>query len=324
MKTTHAKHKSTDEKYIAVEYLISSLGLLEREVMSWLIRDKPKAKKDHMGRTSVSVEYIGKYSACKEYSNAFRRAVAAERRSREIDTPQISQRLMSERINLLDSYDACIHDLETIHRKYLDSANRAGYESSVMAAYLLFSRVISTLKMACLCLRNGYWNSGSLLREIDECLDVAQFFVITKGTQRGEKALHQWFRQNRAPKHEDCRKEIALRMASLLEDEEARHRELLNELYQKKSKFTHPTYATVREVTKYNVESVITVEEIDYGPCTYERKLHELAHFFRSSIWSTFQTFLLCFIHEFPLLKEDIEYLQIYDKKFQEWDSVPW
>lgn len=321
---THAKHKSTEDIYVAVEDLIGRLGLLEIDVLSWLSRDQPKTRKDHRGRISVPLEYIEKYSACREYAGAFRRAVAAERRSRGADTLQLTQRLKIERTNLLENYDLCIRDLETLHRKYLNSANSAGHESSAMAAYLLFSRVISTLKMACFCLRNGYWNSGSLLREIDECLDVAQFFVITKGTSKGEKALRQWFRQNRAPRHEDCRKEIALRMASLFEDDEARHRELLNELYQRKSKFTHPTYATIREVTKYNVEDAILVEEVDYGPCGYERKLHELTHFFRSSIWSSFQTFLLCFIHELPLLKEDIEYLRNYDKKFQKWDSVAW
>jgi len=195
-----------------------------------------------------------------------------------------------------------------------------------MAAYLLFSRVISTLKMGCLCLRNGYWNSGSLLREIDECLDVAKFFVITKGTSKGEKTLRQWFRQNRAPKHEDCRKEIATRRASIIKKIDAeKHRELLNELYQKKSKFTHPTYATIREVAKYKTnQGIVSVEEIDYGPCSYERKLHELTHFFRSSIWSSFQTFIECFAQELPLLEEDIKYLLNYDKKFQKWDSVPW
>lgn len=325
MKMTQTKRKSTEAKYIAVEDLIGRLGLLDIDVYSWLYRDKPKIRKDHRGRTSVPIEFIERYSTCDEYVDAFRRAVVAERESRGADTSQRVLRLRNERVKLLDSYDICIRDLETLHHKYLDSANRAGYETSVMASYLLLSRVISTLKMTCLCLRNNYWNSGSLLREIDECLDVAKFFVLTKDTLRGKEALRQWFRENHAPRHEDCRKEIAIQMASFdTGNSEEHHRELLNELYQKKSKFTHPTYATIREVTKYKVEGVTLVEEIDYGPCSYEQKLHELTHFSRSSIWSSFQTFLLCFIHELPLLKEDVEYLRNYDKKFQEWDSVAW
>lgn len=322
---TQTKHKSTDAKYIAVDDLISRLGLLDVDVYYWLNRDKPKTRNDHRGRPSIPMEFLERYSTCAEYMGAFSRAVAAERSSRESDHFQITPQLKRERSKLLDTYDLCIGDLEALHRKYLDSANRAGCESSTMAAYLLFSREISTLKMVCLCLRNDYWTSGSLLREIDECLGVAEFFVLTKGASKGEKALRQWFRENRVPKHEDCRKEIAIRMALLdKETAEEQHRELLNELYQKKSKFTHPTYATIREVTKYNVEGIPSVEEIDYGPCSYERKLHELTHFFRSSIWSSFQTFFICFVREFPLLEEDIEYLRNYDKKFQEWDSVSW
>lgn len=320
-----AKLKSTETKYIAVEDLIGRLGLLEIDVHSWLNRDRPKIRKDHRGRLSVPIEYLERYSTCDEYVDAFRRAVVAERKSREADTSERALRLKNERAKLLDSYDICIRDLEMLHQKYLDSVNRVGYESSVMASYLLFSRVISTLKMTCLCLRNNYWTSGSLLREIDECLNVAEFFVLTKNTLKGEKALRQWFRENHAPKHEDCRKEIAIRMASFdTENSEEQHRELLNELYQKKSKFTHPTYATIREVTKYNVEGATLVEEIDNGPCGYERKLHELTHFFRSSIWSSFQTFITCFAQELPLLEEDIDFLLSYDKKFKGWNSAPW
>lgn len=320
-----AAHKSTTDTYIAVDDLIGRLGLLEVDVCSWLHRDKPKIRKDFRGRISVPLEFLEKYSTSAEYKEAFNRAVAAERSSCEADKSRIAPRLKMERNKLLDDYDICIGDLECIHRKYLDAVNRAGCESSVMAAYLLFSRVIATLKMTCLCLRNDYWTSGSLLREIDECLNVAEYFVLTKTTPKGQKALHQWFRENRAPKHEECRKEIAKRIAVLDKDiNEEQHRELLNELYQKKSKFTHPTYATVREVTKYAVNGTPLVVQIDYGPCGYERKLHELTHFFRSSIWSSFQTFFACFALELPLLEEDIEYLRNYDKKFQEWNLVPW
>lgn len=319
------KHKLTDDKYIAVDDLISRLGLLDADVYHWLDRDNPKTRKDHRGRPSVPMEFLESYSACAEYMDAFKRAALAERSSREADDLQTTLRLKRERSELLDIYDVYIGDLETLHRKYLDSANMAGSESCAMAAYLLFTRVISTLKMGCLCLRNGYWTSGSLLREIDECLDVAKFFVITKGTSKGEKALRQWFRQNRTPTHGDCRNKIAIWKASLNKETDAEQfRELLNESYQKKSKFTHPTCAIIREVTKYNAEGIISVEEVDYGPCSYERKLHELTHFFRSSIWSSFQTFLVCFIHELPLLEGDIEYLLSYDKKFQKWDSAPW
>ena len=322
---TKTKHKAVDDKYIAVEDLIGRLSLSEVDVYHWLNRDKPKTRKNHRGQLLVPMELLEKYSASDEYMEAFKRAVVAERLLREADDIQTTLRLKREISELLDIYDVYILDLEILHRKYLDLANRAGSESSAMAAYLLFSRVISTLKMGCLCLRNGYWSSGSLLREIDECLDVAKFFVITKDTSKGEKMLRQWFRQNRAPKHEDCRKEIASWMASIDKDVDAeQHRELLYELYQKKSKFTHPAYAAIREVSKYKADLTISVEEVDYGPCSYERKLHELTHFFRSSIWSSYQTFLGCFIHEMPLLEEDVEYLLNYDTKFQEWSSVTW
>jgi hypothetical protein len=304
---------------MSVEELIGHLGLLDSDVDQWLVRDNPETYRDHMGRISVPKELLDRYSNSAEYTPAFQKAVRAEKAQREADERCRNERFQKERLELLDIYDLYVCDLESMHRKYLDTANLAGYESSAMAAYLLISKAISILKMGCLCLRSGYWYSGSLLREVDESLDVAQYFVLTKGTSDGEKALRRWFRQNHAPKHEVCRREIAIGIASVIRDiDKQQHQELLNELYQKKSKWTHPAYGAIREVTRFNLDGATSVEDVVYGPCNFERKLLELTQFFRSSIWTSFQVFLTCFRTELPLTQKDIDYLLKYDKSFQE------
>lgn len=312
--------KQTKTTYIAIEDLIRRLGLLDEDVLSWIKRDNPQITLDHRGRKSVLISFLEKYSLEEDYTKAFYKAVAVERYIRDSDNSGANLNFKQARSKLLDTYEAYISIIESIHSKYLAMINKAGNETSLMAAYLLFSRVLSTLKMCCLCQRNNYWYWGSLLREIDEALDVAYYFVITKDLAEGRKALCKWFRENEAPKHADCRKVISNKMSAV--DNTYDHNEnydLMNELYQKKSKFTHPTYHVIREVTKYRPmgDDILHVAEIEYGACSYERKLFELTDFFKSSIWTSVQYFLQCF-QDLPLNKEDFQQLMTIHRKFLE------
>ena len=120
-------------------------------------------------------------------------------------------------------------------------------------------------------------------------------------------------------KHEECRRAISEWRSSVVEGaDSAEHLDLMRELYGKKSKWTHPTYASIREITEYVHDCALQVETIDYGPCRNERKLYELTDFFRSSIWSTFQTVWLCFHYRLNLSGEDTAILQRYDRMFQD------
>ena len=169
------------------------------------------------------------------------------------------------------------------------------------------------------CLEQGHWYSGSLLRDVDECVDLAQYFSITKGSNSGEVTRLRWFRQNVSPSHATCREAISAWQSLLVGTEVAdQHLEVMKELYRKKSKWTHPTYKVIREISSFDTDGKITLAFVDYGPCSYERKIFELAEFFRSSIWSTFQCLWLCFKLEFPLADEDVSLLRDYDRMFQD------
>jgi len=319
-KLSKNKKKSAEIKYIAIEDLVSRLGLLEEDVLKWIERDNPDIHLDHRGRQSVPITLIEQYANCDEYTKFCFKTISIEVALRGIDNYDTNQKLKEKRLKLLDIYESYISKLEKIHHRHLNLVNKTGNESSTMAAYLLFSRVISTLKMCCLCQRHDHWYWGSFLREIDECLAVAEHFTISKDTPHGKVILRKWFRENDAPRHADCREIISEKMtASNPIHSKNDTYDLINELYQKKSKFTHPTYLVIREITKYKVldNGVACVEEIEYGASTYERKLLELTEFFKSSIWTSFQIFIQCF-HDLPLTKEDQDYLFDINKKFSD------
>ena len=306
-------------KHVAIEDAANDLGILEADLRSLLHPLSPPVESDHRGRPTVPTSYIDEITSGEAYLEAVGRALDAQSRARADDDPAIDSVLRERRLQLLIRYDSWIAELQAVHQRYLAAANDAGPESSGLASYLLLSRAISTLKALNTCLREGHWYSGSLLRDIDECLDLAHFFAITKGTEKGERARRKWFRENAAPKHEESRKAISQHVSSVVGVMDSTdHLALMRELYGKKSKWTHPTLASIREITGYLPDGSLSVRAIDYGPCRYERKLYELTEFFRSSIWTTFQTLWLCFHYRLNLSGEDAALLRRYDLMFQE------
>ena len=189
-------------------------------------------------------------------------------------------RFKDQRFKLLKFYEGCFHKLASIHKKYLSLANGYGHESPEIAGFLLFSRAITALKMFCILQREGFWYSGALIREVDESLALAQYFILSKDTVDGKRNLHKWFRQNNILGNSFCRKAISDRMNQLACDGEKNNKELMDEIYNKKSKFTHPSFAAIRDVIDYEItDHDICIKKFEYGSCTNEEKMLELAHF---------------------------------------------
>jgi hypothetical protein len=309
-------------EYIAIEDLAHELGLLETDLHLWLSMDAPAFVYDHRNRPCVDLSFRDRYSHHIDYPNAFRNSLVAQ-----IDESNDAKRHRNQhsqrRKKTIERYKNLIKELSRLHNKYLPALNNHDFESGVVAAYLLFGRAINLLNIGCLCLDKGFWYSGLILRDVDETLDVAQYFIITAGTEEGEKARHRWFRQNIAPKHAECRSKIAKWHASIDPDvEEENFRRLMNELYQKKSRWIHPIFSVIREVTGFKVNKEIHINRIDYGSSNFEHKLNELTHFFRSSIWTTFQSFMLCFKEAMPLNEGDVKYLVTQNRMFLRWESI--
>lgn len=292
------------DQFVAIEDAASRLGICDEDLISWIERDGLERTTDHRDRSTIPLEIVKKYATSINYDNAIRKAILLEKGARKR-----LQRAHDQRRDAIDQIVEYlrpnIHRLEIIHQYYLDLVNERGYESNEMAAYLLFSRVIGTLKMCCVCATNRYWFWGSLLREIDEALDVALYFVISNDMEAGRAAVRNWFRLNEAPRHATCRKEISKHQASVNSSyTESDNKELMDELYNKKSKFTHPTFGVIREIAEFEVSSnEVTLKNIDCGPCLDQHPVLELVDFFKSSVLTACQYFLQCF-WRLPLLRE--------------------
>ena len=101
--------------------------------------------------------------------------------------------------------------------------------------------------------------------------------------------------------------------------ERENHKLLVNEVYQKKSKWVHPTLCPIRETAEFNPTNLLEIIDLNYRFTDFEVKLHELTDFFRSSIWTVFGTFTICFIDDLPLPQGDLNKLMHYDNVFNNW-----
>lgn len=311
------KPKKQEEKYIAISNIALNLGLLEQDVENWLSGLNPSIKSDNLKRKCVPATYLETLSKDVLYEYAKRKSLESENTLRINEFRLGKEILTTKRKELLNNYSKYIIDLEQLHRSCLERIHLHNHESALTAAYLLFSKVISCLKLGTSSIDNGYWCISSVLREIDEALDIALYFIISNNTEKGREDLRKWFRLNRTPSHSICRKEISKYFSQLTGENENSHLQIMNELYESKSKFTHPTYSSIREVTQFDTSSGIKIRNIEYGTITFETKLLELAHFFCSSIWSSFQYFHICFSRNLPLTEEEDGFLINYNKIFQ-------
>ena len=220
----------------------------------------------------------------------------------------------------LTEYRSYVALLEELHSKYLARIGPVREPSALRAAYLLYARVINLLNMGCVCLEAGYWNAGLVLRQIDEAVQVAEYFSTCEPTPQLRRAVLRWFRENRTPRPADIRRAIADRaIAEIGEEEAKRHLSTMDELYELKSKWVHPAFSPIRETFRtFPIEGTAAVVGFDYGPCSYPRKLHELTLFYRSSIWTAAQGFILCFERQMPLDPEDAARLHGLDRKFND------
>jgi hypothetical protein len=314
------KEKQSAPKWISIQDLSYRLGLVDEDIDEWIKRDAPNKSQDHMERPTVPFELLKQYSYSEEYIKALPKALFLESYAMGPDNPIINQRWKEEKLLILKSCYSAVDSLEIIHSKCLQSVNACGYGSKTMAAYLLFTRVISTLKMSCLCQEHDYWHWTPQIREINEGIILAEYFITEGDSTKGKEHLHQWFRENYAPKDLICRKALSTTYAAANSEYTAEnHLGLMDELYEKKSKLTHQTFRSIREITKFKlVDGDVIIDRVEYGPIRYQRKLLDMAVFFRSNLITCISAFLACF-KNLPLNKSDAdELIKIVKKLFAE------
>jgi len=238
------------------------------------------------------------------------------------DKDQVSGRaktFVDEIAQCLILYRKYIDTLASIHVYYFSRFDVLHEETGRTAAYVIFPKVIRLLNMACLCLEHGYWDTLTLLRPIDEAVQLAEYFALLSDKEPAKSALSRWFHENVSPGNAAVRKAIGQHLDDILKDETGRSAALYKELHHKKSKELHHTYNGMWEVHLTKIDKgTLVLSGFDYGPCSYPRSLREVAHLLQLSIWTAVQGFIFCFQESLPLENEHLQTLKELDQQFQQ------
>ena len=291
-----------------------------RQLFLWEINGIIKPTLNLKGVKCLRMEDFQELAYSQEVKEASLHSMIAETQRRFNDRKQKEDKVFLNKIKAkINNYSNYIRILEEIHKKYNSKLDIVNSETPVIAAYLLYSRIIGLLKMTNFCLKNKFIEAHILIRPIDEAIQLAEYFIISANTDQGKEHLKKWFRENKSPTNSICRKSIAKYMYEFFNIENNEYfEEPLSELYQGKSKSIHHSYNTIREYykTNFDVNNSLKIE-FDYGKSSYPRKLFELVEFFQSSIWTAIQGFTICFHESLPMNSEDINLLSSYDQQFK-------
>ena len=308
--------KGKEENLVNVDYVTCTLGVSPDQMKVLLAENRFKVY-TFQGKPAIKQGDFKKLAHSPDVHEASLKAFWFEVGRREADEKSgKSQRFCSEIAIKIETYRSYIQELEDIHAGYNDHLDLLHDETPLVAAYILYSRVISLLKMGCLCLENHFWDARILLRPIDEAVDLADYFVILQNADQGRTHLREWFRENQSPLNSTCRQAIAEHTQSTTESKDW-FKGIMTDLYRGKSKAIHHTYNGIMEVYKAKTEDGGLVPlGFDYGPCSYPRKLWESTRLFQFSISTAVKRFYLCFGNRLPLRQEDIDTLYALVQKF--------
>ena len=308
--------KGKEENLVHVDDVIYTLRVSPDQMKVWLAENRFKVCTSQ-GKPAIKQGDFKKLAHSQDVHEASLKAFSFEVKRRERDEKSgKSQRFCSEIAIKIETYRSYIQVLEDIHAGYYDHLDPLHDETPLVAAYILYSRVISLLKMGCLCLENHFWDVRILLRPIYEAVDLADYFVIPQNTDQGRTHLREWFRENQSPSNSTCRQAIAKHTQPTAESKDWLEG-IMRDHYDRQSKAIHHTYNGIMEVYKAKTEDGGVVPlGFDYGPCSYPRKLWESTRSFQFSIWNAVKRFYLCFGNRLPLRQEDIDTLCALVQKF--------
>lgn len=311
--------KSSSPKVVSFEDCASLLGLSLQGAKDLISTAEYKLTKDKLGRPAIShTDFVLMSSDPAVVLEVNRTANRDAVWLKENLTTHDEQFLREEIARKLAAYKGYIAVLSTIHFQHLQYVDPLHTRTPLAAAYLLFARVINLLNMGVSTLESGYWNAGVLLRQIDETIQLAEYFSQFGTTVKGQREIASWFRDNRTPEPKKVRTALAKRHAEIMgvgNGEE--YLATMDHLYNLKSKWIHPTFAPIREtISTRPVDNGVNAIGFDYGPCKNPITLHELVLFYRPSIWTSVQGFIHCFAEPIPLGKDDLQKLFELDQKF--------
>lgn len=213
-------------------------------------------------------------------------------------------------------------DLENNHNKIIEKFDLVNDETAESAAYLLFVKTFCMFRTIIVCLENKLLCANVYFRPLNEAINLANFFLLTKDTEKGNKILFEWFRDNKTP--------YTKTIVSTLKEFTEKHTDeniasfyssMLFQLSQATSTIIHNSYNDTKKhfIFKSDQDN-ISIKSIEYERSSNLREILTYAYYLDSLLLSIYLSYITCY----GLLISDVdkEVLKDIDSKRKELQSI--
>ncbi|HEY5125407.1 MAG TPA: hypothetical protein VIK14_16875 [Ignavibacteria bacterium] len=192
-----------------------------------------------------------------------------------------------------------VKKFETVHNNYRANFNILNDETPELAAYLMFAKIINLQYLIINSLQDKFLNSFILFRPLNEAIQLAEYFLITKNTEKGQNDLRKWFRKNESPRPESIRRANDKYSKNYLPS-------IISEFYNinkrilhyNQSKSIHNSINDINKLFIFDIENEELKVVFEYEKSTNYNELYEHVVYLIYNI----PTAILGFIHCFNIL----------------------
>jgi len=210
-----------------------------------------------------------------------------------------------------------INKLTKLHLKYKNIFDIFIDESPLHASYLIFGKVINYLNFVNQSVLNGYLCVIPYFRIINEAILLAEYFILFKNVEKGEKALRKWYREGITPSAKELRegkKEFAKKY--LDKNFYDLYGEVLFHAHDAQSGEIHNSFRHTRKIISYSRLNPLKIN-FEYGSTVNFRDLMQIQELIRKNISALTDGFILCFVLEEKIfLPEDVLFVNNFRAKF--------
>ncbi|MGI6585785.1 MAG: hypothetical protein ACOX3L_07605 [Lutisporaceae bacterium] len=288
---------------ISVEEAAKGLKVKPTDIIKWITEGKIKAIKQADYTFKIPIEEYQRYG--KSFPNELRLKIGeylwnAQLRLIPKVQEEVRERFSSNSQLVLDRDEIAVNVIETIHRKHEPEFDLFDDKRGTVAAFILYSRVISLLHSIILLLRGGIPSESFILfRPLWEAIQLAEYFLISEASNENKKEIRRWFEHEETPPARDVRYYLSKKIGLPLK--------ILQELNHRYSKPVHHTYKVIMESYRGVSMSGFLGDYsqgfgFDYHQSRIMRDIITLIEAFENLLLSALQGFNMCFS---PILAED-------------------
>ena len=195
----------------------------------------------------------------------------------------------------IEEYKGYISLLEEYHRSLTVNYDLLCDKTEVVAALLIYLKIINISHMFILSISEGINSSLILVRTIDEAVTLAQYFILLKDDSTCQNDLKRWYHLEKSPSPSECRKKVMSALTSGTPFTYEQVFPLSDDIYQIKSKSVHHSFRDCNKLLELEIkEESIHIKEFCYKSSNVFRK-DEIIEYFSSIINSVMQGFIICF-----------------------------